>query len=594
MFSALLYLQFQTLKNRLWERLRRLRRPRYLFGALAGGFYLVMVFGRPFFSARHNYGGARYPSSALLPEVPGSVWEFAAALALAILAVLAWLVPHERAALVFTEAEIAFLFPAPIRRQTLIHYKLIRSQVAVLFTVFFLTLFTRWSGGGLGGSLMRAAGWWILLSTINLHLIGASFARTLLLEHGISAWRRRGLILVGLLAVVGGAVWWTRGQVPPLGPGDIDSLGALSRYVQTVAGTAPAYWLLLPFRVVVRPFLASSDVGTFGAAVWPALLLLGLHYLWVVRSDVAFEEASIAVSQRHAMRVAAMRSGNWQNARPARKRRAPFRLAPTGPPAVAILWKNLLGAGQFFNARLAIAVIAWSAIMGTTFGSIGGGKPTWPFLAGMMCVVLVGVTLLTGPQFIRQDFRRDLAVADLLKIYPMRGWQVALGELLAPAVILTVIQWVLILLATTLLSGSDLLPVRARWPIAFGIALAVICPTFNLVSLLIPNAAALLLPAWFASSNTPGATANSRGIEVMGQRLLFLLAQMVALTLALLPAGLAFFLVYYFAARPFLPEIVAIPLSACVAALVFAGEAVGGIALLGNWFESYDLSEERI
>ncbi len=193
---------------------------------------------------------------------------------------------------------------------------------------------------------MRAAGWWILLSTINLHLLGASFARTLLLERGVSAWRRRGLILAG---------WPPSGSVRRGGRADRcprsdratpGASAAFSRYLQTVGDTAPAYWLLLPFRVVVRPFLASLDPGAFGAAVGPALLLLALHYLWVVRSDVAFEEASIAASQRHAVRVAAMRSGNWQNTRPARKRRAPFRLAPTGPPAVAILWKNLLGAGN--------------------------------------------------------------------------------------------------------------------------------------------------------------------------------------------------------------------------------------------------------
>ena len=87
----------------------------------------------------------------LLPEGSGDVWEFLAALALAILAALAWLVPHERAALVFTEAEITFLFPAPIRRRTLIQYKLVRSQLAVLFTGSFFLVFMRWSGGWEGG-----------------------------------------------------------------------------------------------------------------------------------------------------------------------------------------------------------------------------------------------------------------------------------------------------------------------------------------------------------------------------------------------------------------------------------------------------------
>ena len=451
----------------------------------------------------------------------------------------------------------------------------------------------RWSGG-IDGALRMVAGAWILLSTISLHLLGASFARTMLLERGVSTWQRRGWILAALLAIGGGAVWWTRGQVPPLGPADTESLGAFAHYVQTVANTTPVHWLLLPFRVVVRPVLASSDAGAFVAAVWPALGLLALHYLWVVRSDVAFEEASIAVSQRHAVRVAAMRSGNWQNTRPARKRRAPFRLAPTGPPAVAILWKNLLGAGQFFNARLAIAIIVWAGIAGTTFGSTHGAQAAWPLVVGLMCVMLLGWALLLGPQIVRQDFRRDLAVADLLKIYPMRGWQVALGELLAPAVILTVVQWVLIVLAATLLHGNT--TVLGSWGSVTtqAVAAAVLCPTFNLVSLLIPNAAALLLPAWFASANTPGATANSRGIEVMGQRLLFLLAQLVALVLALLPAALVFFLVYLLAAKPHLPETAAIPAAALAAALVFAGEAVGGLAVLGHLFESYDLSEERL
>ncbi len=209
-----------------------------------------------------------------------------------------------------------------------------------------------------------------------------------------------------------------------------------------------------------------------------------------------------------------------------------------------------------------------------------------------MCVMLLGWALLLGPQIVRQDFRRDLAVADLLKMYPLRGWQVALGELLAPAVILTVVQWVLIVLAATLLQGNS--SVRGSWgsATAQGVAAAVLCPTFNLVSLLIPNAAALLMPAWFASANTPGATANSRGIEVMGQRLLFLLAQTVALALALIPAAVAFLLVYVLAAKPYLPEAAALPAAALAAALVFAAEAAGGLALLGHWFESYDLSAE--
>src|SRR6185436_8218260 len=111
------------------------------------------------------------------------------AIILFLLVVSAWIFPHARAALVFTEAEIAFLFPAPVSRCTLVHYKLLKSQLAILFTVLLLTLIT---GRMFSSSQawMRVLGWWVILSTLNLHFLGASFARTLLLERGISNWLR--------------------------------------------------------------------------------------------------------------------------------------------------------------------------------------------------------------------------------------------------------------------------------------------------------------------------------------------------------------------------------------------------------------------
>ena len=35
------------------------------------------------------------------------------------------------------------------------------------------------------------------------------------------------------------------------------------------------------------------------------------------------------------------------------------------------------------------------------------------------------------PQLLRQDLRSDLLNADLLKAYPLPGWQIVLGEVLA-------------------------------------------------------------------------------------------------------------------------------------------------------------------
>ena len=58
-----------------------------------------------------------------------------------------------------------------------------------------------------------------------------------------------------------------------------------------------------------------------------------------------------------------------------------------------------------------------------------------------------------GPQLIRQDFRQELPMADLLKTYPLTGWQLAFGELFAPAAILTCTQWLLLIFAASDVHG---------------------------------------------------------------------------------------------------------------------------------------------
>ena len=135
MIGALVYLQMQSIKNRLRMRLRRLKKPKYLAGAAVGGAYFYFFFFRNLFVGRSSAAAAdtASPETLLLLELVG-------ALALFLMVVAAWIFPHERAALLFSEAEIAFLFPAPVTRRTLIHFKLLRSQIAILFTTLFLTL----------------------------------------------------------------------------------------------------------------------------------------------------------------------------------------------------------------------------------------------------------------------------------------------------------------------------------------------------------------------------------------------------------------------------------------------------------------------
>jgi len=580
MISALAFLQYHSTKNRLLLRFKRLKQPKYLIGAVVGGLYFYWYFSRFLFAPRGRL--ERAGATAGLPVDP-LLYESIGALVLLVLVLLAWLIPHKRAALAFTEAEVAFLFPAPVSRRMLMHFKLLRSQLAILFTVLLFTyLSTRLSTGN---GLIRAAGWWVMLSTLNLHFLGSSFARTLMLDRGISNWKRRGLVLAMLLAGLGiVGVWAVRG-IPELRFADLADFESLKQYGEQVLVSGPLPYLLSPFRLVVRPYLATDWLALL-SALWPAALLLALHYWWIIRADVAFEEASVEASQKIAERIAAARAGNWQAAnRKLRAKHAPFPLRPHGPAAVALLWKNLIGAGNAFTLRTWIILAA--VVFGVSMGMRGASSASnWLAVLAGFAVALGFMAVLLGPQLVRQDFRQDLQHADMLKLLPMRGWQIALGEILAPAVILTAVHWLLIIVAVALLPRMAEGNISGSLVLALGAGAAVVLPMLNMISLLIPNAAVLLFPGWFQ----PGKDAP-HGIEATGQRLVFALGQFLAFIVALLPAA-AVFTGFFFLVKLIAGSLLAVPVAALAAAAVLGLEAGLGVMLLGWLFERLDLSAE--
>ncbi len=579
MIAALLYLQFHSVKNRLRVRVQRLKKPKYLIGGIVGGLYFYFYFFRFFFAARHGN-----PTASLLSSNEHlAFFELLGAFILFSLVFMAWVFPHQRAALSFTEAEVAFLFPAPVSRRGLIHFKLLKSQFAIFVTTIFLTLLTRRFGPA-GNAWRHAIGWWMILSMLNLHFLGSSFARMLLLERGISNWLRR-LAVFLIVAVGGGAIiLWSRQTMVPPTMNDLASFSAAEDYAQQLLSSGPALYLLYPFQLVVRPFLA-LDVARFLSALWPALLLLGLHYFWVIRSNVAFEEASVELSRRTAERVAAARSGQLRLKIKKRKRPL-FELHPTGFPATAIFWKNLISAGNAFSLRLwillALICLPTLIILGTS-----GPRADMMSLLGMASGMLTIWSLFLGPQILRQDLRQDLPVADILKLYPIRGWQLVLGEVLAPAAILTVVQCLLLLLTIALLRripGGEAISLLTR--LSFGLSAAIVLPAFNLISLLIPNAAVLLFPSWFQTGKE-----SPQGIEATGQRLIFMLGQILVFLVSLIPAALAFtvaFLPLSYLAGP----LVATPVASIAATLVLSVEAALAFLWLGRLFERFDLSAE--
>jgi len=143
MIQASLYIIACTARNRMRQRLRRLREPRYLLGAIAGSAYLYFtVFARMRLSSELAGDPAlrrRLTPAAIVPGLNASSPALFG-LALLFAAAASWVFPGGSSLLEFTRAEIQFLFPAPVTRRQLLLHRLLRSQMAVFLGALIMVL----------------------------------------------------------------------------------------------------------------------------------------------------------------------------------------------------------------------------------------------------------------------------------------------------------------------------------------------------------------------------------------------------------------------------------------------------------------------
>jgi len=592
MIRALLYLRLTSLQNRVLVTLRRLRQPRYMLGAVAGAAYLYFFIFGHLRGSYSPFAGASYLSDPTLPalytqsllRIGGSIlfilvlWRQA----------MVWKSPPAEAGLRFSEAEIAFLFPAPLSRRRLVHFSLIKSQLLILLSSLFLALFFSRRGGVAGTGLIHALGWWVILSALNFHTTAVSLTVVRLRQTrpNFPQLRRVALGLLALLATAAGAAFYRGTQLPVdpnLGPG-LDLIAFLGKALNT----GILHYLLLPFSGVAAPYLANTP-GQFLHAVLPALALLALLYAWVVRLEVPFEDGSIALAERRSQGRPDRRFGGFSPpAGPAKALREPFTLAERGRPEIAFLWKNLFAIQSWFNLRLflgALALIAamvWSSAFAHGLNRVSSYAP----LALIGSAMLAFYTLLAGPQLLRQDLRGDLANADILKTYPLAGWQVVLGEILTPLAILTGLLWLALLVGIWAVSqvAIDFPWLTRGLRIVLTLCLASVIPPVCVLQLLIPNAAALLFPTWFQA-----ARARSGSVEIIGQRMIFAGGQLLAVLAALVPP-LATAAVLVFASQWLIGPAAATILATLAALAIVLLEAACGIWWLGQRFEQLDFS----
>jgi hypothetical protein len=188
----------------------------------------------------------------------------------------------------------------------------------------------------------------------------------------------------------------------------------------------------------------------------------------------------------------------------------------------------------------------------------------------------------------RREVRLLMQRLDVVKTYPLRGWQVVLGEMLAPIALITAIEWLLLAVAaaaTAALTGKYGSTALFGFLGAVGIGLLV-PPVAGLMTG-IPFAATLYFPSWMSVMGQAGG-----GLDVMGQRMIFAGGYLMVLAAFLLPAALAaavpYFIVLWMAGSP----AAALVAGAFAASLILFGELAGAVWWLGGRYERFDLSTE--
>jgi ABC-2 type transport system permease protein len=559
-------LTWWSLRNRIMRQLRQLRSPRYLAALVLGATYLYAV------------AMQQRPVSA--PVNPANVRWLELLGALAVLGAVAWgwIFGVERRVLAFTPAEVTFLFSAPVSRRELIQYKLLRNQLLILFNALLWTLILSHERFG-ASPWLRAISIWVLLTTLSFHRLGASFVRTSLLEHGRSGLRHRVVSIALLVAVLTGLIGSVAAAMPQLSRAWGEGVGSFLVALGEAAEHPVPATLLYPFALMVRPLGAHTAVEWL-RAISPAVAILLLHYIWVIRSDTAFEEAAAEASLRRA---------RAREARGPERRRVPravshplpswLRLAPVGWPGSAILWKNLVAVARTRRVRNVGLALASAGVIAAVLSFAERG--TIAEIAGWLAATWAGIMLLVGPQWVRNDLRGDLLRIDLLRSYPLPGSAVVTSEAAGSALVLTLLQLGLLMVAYLAFLGNEgMTPGLGERSILLGASL-IYLPAVNFVGMLIQNGGAILFPAWVhLGGGRPG------GVEVLGQNMLMIMAfvAVLALTLAIPAAigGGAFLLL-----RPALGWWSAAPATALLLGAL-AVEAAWIVDWLGKVFERTD------
>jgi hypothetical protein len=343
-------------------------------------------------------------------------------LALLGMCLLSILTADRKGSIYFTPAEVDLLFSAPFTRRELLVYKLSTGLatsllVSVVFSMFVLRFAAFWLAAWTGTYLTLVA---VQLLSTAIVLLGQTMA-----EHAYTRLRR--LVLVVLLTLVGMGISWM------VSAGSIEGLVEFARRINHSAigryGLAP---LAVFGQVITAPRLFPDLLGWGTLAVLIDLGLLGL----VLGLDVNYLESAIQVSQKRYRRMQLARQGglSWATSSTTKWQvpRLPW-LGGVGP----IAHRQMTTALHSLRGLAAVLLIMAMVMMPTLIMRSPGRE---------IEVIPLGLSVLFLSVFLSRmlpfDFRGDLDHLDWLKSLPFGSLAVALGQVVVPVLLMTVVQLV--------------------------------------------------------------------------------------------------------------------------------------------------------
>jgi ABC-2 type transport system permease protein len=326
----------------------------------------------------------------------------------------------------FSPAEVNFLFPAPFGRRSLLGYKVVFNVIIGLPSSLVLSAISY----GFSTSFLRAfVGMTLIVLFMQLFTMAVNL---IAVSAGARLYSRgRKFLLVAVLALAALILWRVAGDPPRW---DFRALLRVENTVEWQAVTLPLTWFFKTFTAETL----WPDLVKYAAL---GLLVNGVLLGVVFALDAHYMEASAAASAKIYARIQRVRSGAG-GAAPPGKVRFTLPMLPSLGGVGTLCWRQLTTTLRM-PGRLFVVVMMFFAVL------VVSQAVNLPQEFGTLTAVLAGAIVLGTAIFLTAlipfDFRGDVDRIALLKTLPIPPWRVALGQVLAPVVIVTAVQWLVLL-----------------------------------------------------------------------------------------------------------------------------------------------------